>query len=102
MTKEASTDSDWLQPAYEFSGERIKLYTLQGLGVSLVYLKTLLSTVNSTVILVVLLVSVIDNINVVFSLTTWWTLQDRNKLLESVENTLRSETSTGSPIGWDF
>ena len=102
MTKEASTDFDWLQPAYKFSGERVKLYTLQGLGVSSVYLKTLLSPVNSTVILVVLLVSVIDNINVVFSLTTGWTLQDRNKLLEAVENTLKSETSTGSPRGKHF
>ena len=102
MTKEASIDFDWLQPAYEFSGERVKLYTLQGLGAFSVYLKTLLSTVNSTVILVVWLVSVIDNTNVVFSLTTWWTLQDRNKLLKAVENTLRSETSTGSPRGWDF
>ena len=102
MTKEASTDFDWLQPAYKFSGERVKLYTLQGLGVSSVYLKTLLSPVNSTVILVVLLVSVIDNINVVFSLTTGWTLQDRNKLLESVENTLKSDTNTGSPKGWHF
>ena len=98
----ATTDFDWLQPAYKFSGERVKLYTLQGLGISSVYLKTLLSPVNSTVILVVLLVSVIDNINVVFSLTTGWTLQDKNKLLEAVENTLRSEKSTGSPRGWHF
>ena len=102
MTKEASTDFDWLQPPYKCSGERAKLYTLQRLGVSSVYLKTFLSPVNSTVILVVLLVSVIDNINVVFSLTTGWTLQDRNKLLEEVENTLKSETSTGSPIRWHF
>ena len=102
VTKEASTDFDWLQPAYKFLVERVKLYTLQGLGVSSIYLKTLLSPVNSTVILVVLLVSVIDNINVVFSLTTGWTLQDKNKLLEVVENALKSETSTGSPRGKHF
>ena len=102
VTKKTSIDFDWLQPAYKFPGKRVKLYTLQKLGVSSVYLKTLLVPVNSTVILVVLLVSVIDNINVVFSLTTGWTLQDRNKLLEAVENTLRSETSTGSPIGRHF
>ena len=102
VTKEDPTDFDWLQPAYKFSGERVKLYTLQGLGVSSEYLKTLLSPLNSTVILVVLLVSVIDIINVVFSLTTGWTLQDKNKLLEVAENSLRSKTSTGSPRGKHF
>ena len=92
-------DLDWLQPLYKCSDERVKLYILQGLGVSSVYLKTLLAPVNATVILVVLLVSVMDSISTMFSLAMGSTLHDRNILFEVVENTLKSKINIGSPIG---
>ena len=50
-----------------------------------------------TVVLILILL-VIDNINVVFSLATGSTSHDKNRLFGVVEDTLKSETSTGLPV----
>ena len=49
-------------------------------------------------VVLILLLSVIDNTNVVFSLATGSTSHDRNILFEVVENTLKSVTTFGLPV----